>query len=161
MLVLDASVTIAAMLQEARSTRARDILRLVAQEGARVPSLWRLEVGNDLLLAVRRRKLLDDERMTCLEDLAELPIIDQETAGQAWRTTMELAARHRLTLYDAAYLELAHRRSLPLPTFDDPAGPRSGSRRGCHGLSQPSRSLPYLFFQSGFRFSANAFGPSI
>jgi predicted nucleic acid-binding protein len=51
--------------------------------------------------------------------LAGLPIgIDEETAGRAWRETLALAEIHRLTLYDAAYLELAVRRSLPLATFD-------------------------------------------
>lgn len=44
--------------------------------------------------------------------------IDHEGATHAWATTMDLARRHRLTLYDATYLELAARRRLPLATFD-------------------------------------------
>jgi predicted nucleic acid-binding protein len=48
-----------------------------------------------------------------------LPIsTDPETGKQAWNATLQLAHRHRLTLYDAAYLELAQRRRLPLATLD-------------------------------------------
>lgn len=35
-----------------------------------------------------------------------------------WTTTVALADRHRLTIYDATYLELAIRRGLPLATLD-------------------------------------------
>jgi predicted nucleic acid-binding protein len=54
-----------------------------------------------------------------LADLGLLPIrLDPETDRQAWGRTAQLASRHRLTLYDAAYLELAQRRGLPLATLD-------------------------------------------
>jgi predicted nucleic acid-binding protein len=54
-----------------------------------------------------------------LADLSLLPIsLDPETDRQAWDATLQLAHRHRLTLYDAAYLELAQRRGLPLATLD-------------------------------------------
>lgn len=53
-------------------------------------------------------------------DLALLPItVDPETDRQAWGASAKLAARHRLTLYDAVYLELARRRGLPLATLDN------------------------------------------
>ena len=59
-------------------------------------------------------------RDAALADLALLPItVDQETDRQAWGVTTALAARQRLTLYDAAYLELARRRCLPLATLDN------------------------------------------
>jgi predicted nucleic acid-binding protein len=44
--------------------------------------------------------------------------INVETAGRAWAATSRLAAMHRLTIYDAAYLELAQRLNLPLATLD-------------------------------------------
>ena len=51
--------------------------------------------------------------------LHDLPVtIDLETAGQAWSATFQLAARFKLTIYDAAYLELAQRLRLPLATLD-------------------------------------------
>jgi len=55
-----------------------------------------------------------------LADLAQLPIdIEGETDHQAWGATLRLAIRHELTLYDAAYLELALRRNLPLASLDE------------------------------------------
>jgi predicted nucleic acid-binding protein len=118
-IVIDASVTVAALLPEAHSTHARTLMRRVAVDGACVPSLWHLEVGNILLLAERRRKLTQAQRVECLADLSVLPVvIDPDTRAQAWADTMTLALRRNLTLYDAAYLELAQRRGLPLATFD-------------------------------------------
>jgi predicted nucleic acid-binding protein len=53
-------------------------------------------------------------------DLALLPIsVDPEIDWQAWGATARLAARHGLTFYDAAYLELGGRRNLPLATLDE------------------------------------------
>jgi len=58
-------------------------------------------------------------RDASLADLAQLPIsVDPETDHQGWGATAKLAARHHLTLYGAAYLELASRRCLPLATLD-------------------------------------------
>ncbi len=67
-----------------------------------------------------RRKRVDAEfRRAALGDLALLDIsTDQQAASQAWSETLNLADQHRLTLYDAAYLELARRRGLPLATLD-------------------------------------------
>jgi predicted nucleic acid-binding protein len=118
-LVLDASVTISALIEEDRSDEARIIFRDVVNDGATVPSLWPVEVGHILLLAVRRRLLSATARQDHLNDLSRLPItIDQETAHHAWRDTIELAEQHGLTLYDATYLELSLRLGLPLATFD-------------------------------------------
>jgi predicted nucleic acid-binding protein len=91
----------------------------VADAGAVVPALWRLEVANSLTVAIRRGRVDVDFRRAALSDLALLDItIDQQTDSQAWGETLHLADRFRLTVYDAAYLELAHRRVLPLATLD-------------------------------------------
>ena len=51
--------------------------------------------------------------------LRALPIkLDDETASQAWTTTVGLAERFALSAYDAAYLELAQRHRLPIATLD-------------------------------------------
>jgi predicted nucleic acid-binding protein len=116
---LDASVAIAALIEEDRSDEARRILCEVGNDGAVVPGLWYLEVGNTLLLAGRRRSLTAVARREHLTDLSRLPIaIDHETTHHAWNETMALAEYHGLTLYDATYLELSLRRQLPLATFD-------------------------------------------
>jgi predicted nucleic acid-binding protein len=92
-------------------------------EGAvlEVPALWPLEVANALLVLVRRRKLVEDERQTALAWLRGLRVrIDHEMAGLALTRLSELASAHQLSVYDAAYLELAARKNLVLGCADGP-----------------------------------------
>jgi predicted nucleic acid-binding protein len=71
-------------------------------------------------MSVRRKRHDRNFRDATLADLAQLPIqVDPQTDQQAWSATLRLAERHRLTVYDAVYLELALRRSLPLATLDE------------------------------------------
>jgi predicted nucleic acid-binding protein len=84
-----------------------------------VPGLWKLDVANILEMGVRRGRRDAAFRNSTLADLALLPIrVDTETDRQAWGATLQLSDRHRLTLYHAAYLELALRRGLPLASLD-------------------------------------------
>ena len=70
-------------------------------------------------MGVRRGRHRAAFRDATLADLALLPIsLDPETDQHAWSATVRLAERHKLTVYDAAYLELAQRRGLPLATLD-------------------------------------------
>lgn len=114
--ILDGSVTIAwFMPDEAENS----LLRRTATEGAWAPMIWPIEVGNALSHAVKRRRIDLAARDRALDRLGALPIrIDRSTLVHAWRTTLELADRFELTLYDACYLELAQRRELPLATLD-------------------------------------------
>ncbi|HEY5911242.1 MAG TPA: type II toxin-antitoxin system VapC family toxin [Verrucomicrobiae bacterium] len=85
-----------------------------------VPALWHLEVANALLVAVRRRLMTDAHRQAGLGLLRKLRLaVDEETGQRAFSTISELAVRHALSVYDAAYLELASRRSLPLGSRDE------------------------------------------
>jgi predicted nucleic acid-binding protein len=118
-LVLDASVTISALIEEDQSEQARGILETIAKDGAVVPALWSLEVGHILLRAERRRPARCGESAGAPETaVAPADRVDHEMAGHAWHDTMALAERHGLTLYDATYLELSLRRGLRLATFD-------------------------------------------
>jgi predicted nucleic acid-binding protein len=118
-LVLDSSVTLAWVYCDETSEALQHVFNLVSEHGAWVPALWRLEVANILEMGVRRGRNDAAFRNATLADLALLPIsLDPETHQQAWGATAMLAARHQLTLYDAAYLELAQRRGLPLATLD-------------------------------------------
>jgi predicted nucleic acid-binding protein len=118
-LVLDASVAISAVVEEANSEIARDILLRVAEVGGYVPGLWHLEVGQTLLVAERLGRMTRSQRLLALETLSELPIaVDDTTHDQAWRGIMAAAEQYRLSVYDAAYLELSLRLGLPLATFD-------------------------------------------
>ena len=119
-LVLDVSVALAWLLpDEQGGTAVDEVLDRVVREGAVVPGLWRLEVANALVMAGRRARLLPTQRAAALEALAALPIaVDGDMAARAWTDILALADEHRLTLYDAAYLELAQRRGVPLFTRD-------------------------------------------
>jgi predicted nucleic acid-binding protein len=118
-LVLDSSATLAWIYSEETTEPIRRIFDAVAEEGAVVPALWRLEVANSLTVAVRRGRIDADFRRAALADLELLAITtDQHTESHAWNEALRLADRFQLTLYDAAYLELAGRRGLPLATLD-------------------------------------------
>jgi predicted nucleic acid-binding protein len=118
-LVLDSSVTLAWLHADETTAACRAVFERVCDRGAWVPALWRLEVANVLEMGVRRGRHDAAFRDAMLADLAELPIrLDPETDRQAWGATARLASKHRLTLYDASYLELAQRRGLPLATLD-------------------------------------------
>ena len=118
-LVLDGSIALAWTFLDETTAATRDAFEAVAEGGAWVPALWRLEVANALLMGVRRGRIDLAFRAAALADLAVLDIsVDGETDGHAWGATLQLADRFRLTLYDAAYVELALRRALPLATLD-------------------------------------------
>ena len=118
-LVIDASMTVAWYFQDEQTPASLEVLREVAREGAIVPSLWRLEVASAFQAALRRRRITHAFRNASLRDLSMLSIaIDAETDRHAWTTTLHLSDRFGLTIYDAAYLELAQRVDLPLATGD-------------------------------------------
>ena len=119
-MVLDSSITLAWAYSDEATRPVTQVFDRLSQSGAWVPGLWRLEVANVLEMSVRRKRHDRNFRDATLADLAQLPIqVDPQTDQQAWSATLRLAERHRLTLYDAAYLELALRRGLPLATLDD------------------------------------------
>ncbi|MGA8273839.1 MAG: type II toxin-antitoxin system VapC family toxin [Candidatus Sulfotelmatobacter sp.] len=118
-LVLDSSLTMAWIHRDETTRPVEEVFERLSQTGAWVPSPWRLEVANVLEMNVRRRRYAANFRDGALSDLSFFPIqLDPETNRRAWGATASLAERHRLTLYDAAYLELALRRGLPLATLD-------------------------------------------
>ena len=118
-LVLDSSATLAWIYSDEVAEGVRQLFDTVADTGAFVPALWRLEVANSLTIAVRRGRIDVEFRRAALDDLALLDITtDSHTDTHAWAETLQLADRFRLTMYDAAYLELAHRRGVPLATLD-------------------------------------------
>ena len=117
--VLDRSVTLSWCFEDERLEATDALLKQVVESGAEAPSLWPLEILNALSMAERRRRINADRRQRLCGFLHDLPVnIDVETARRAWAATSQLAARFKLTLYDAAYLELAQRLNLPLATLD-------------------------------------------
>jgi predicted nucleic acid-binding protein len=117
--VIDASIMLSWYFEDERTPASNAVPDQVTAAGAVVPSLWKLETANGLQIAIRRQRIDAAFRDLALFHLARLPItIDPETDLHAWITTLQLADHFQLTTYDAAYLELAQRRMLPLATLD-------------------------------------------
>ena len=118
-LVIDASLTMTWYFEDEATPAAEELLDTVAQDGAVVPPLWRLEVTNAFQSGIRRKRIDKAYRDASIADLGRLPIIiDTDTDSHIWTTTLWLSDRYGLTIYDACYLELAQRRNLPLATLD-------------------------------------------
>ncbi len=119
--VADASVAIG-WVHPSQSTADTAATLTAIAEGAtlEVPALWPLEVANALTVLERRGKLTARERQMALGWMRGLRLrVDHEAAGVAFSRLSELASTYRLSVYDATYLELAHRRNLPLACRDE------------------------------------------
>jgi predicted nucleic acid-binding protein len=119
--VLDASVALAWVFDDERAGVPDSLLDALVESEAIVPTHWILEVTNGLQLAHRRGRLRPDEvPADLLLRIATLSVrVDPETPLRGWVEIPTLAERHRLTTYDAAYLELALRLNATLATVDN------------------------------------------
>jgi predicted nucleic acid-binding protein len=118
--VADASIGVAWSVSAQSSGKTDDLLDEVA-EGARfrVPALWYLEVANALLVLTRRKRITPRECASARRALASLnPAVDEEAPTIAFGKVSDLAVEHSLSVYDAAYLELALRTGLALASRD-------------------------------------------
>ena len=117
--VLDVSLSCAWGFADEASEEAWAVLERLQAGRAHVPALWLWETANVLVQAERRRRITPAAIRSFLGLLEALPIsIDPPSSGTAWHDSLALARSHRLTACDAAYLELAMRRGLPLATRD-------------------------------------------
>jgi predicted nucleic acid-binding protein len=102
----------------ARASQARDLI--IAAATPVVPALWQYEVSNAIAVAERRGRLTAAQVGTLAADLEDfIEVVEIDSIRVRASVLMETARRTRLTVYDAAYLELALRRRLPLATLDD------------------------------------------
>lgn len=117
--VLDCSVTLAWLFDDEQDAYADAILARLPSIEMIVPRLWHLEVANVLVSNERRGRCTQADSTNWFAFLSNLPIsVDRETELHAWSDTMTLARQHGLSVYDAAYLELALREQLPIATSD-------------------------------------------
>jgi predicted nucleic acid-binding protein len=117
--VLDSSVALSWCFEDEQTPTRLALLERVAEAGALAPQLWPLEVLNGLIMAERRNRLDATRRRQLAAAMQQLPIsLDARTSAQAWTASAGLAERFRLTVYDAAYLELAERSGCALATLD-------------------------------------------
>ena len=117
--VLDASIALAWCFSDEADPYADAIAKKFPDIEAVVPALWHLEVANVLLVGERKGRCDQADTATWTAYLATLPItVDEQTSTRAFRDVLTLARTHNLSVYDAAYLELAWRRRLPLASLD-------------------------------------------
>ena len=116
-MIVDASVTAAwGLADEDHPTARRAEDRLLA-DATFVPGLWWFEVRNALLISERRGRIVEPDVALFLSYLGRLPIEVDLAPNDS--ELMRLARRHRLTVYDATYLELALRQGADLATLDN------------------------------------------
>lgn len=119
MIVVDASIALAWVLPDEGSPATEALLARVLAERAIAPTLWWLEIANVFRTATKRARCTHDFAARALDRLHRLKILeDDETVAHAWGRTASIAREHDLSVYDATYLEVALRRSLPLATAD-------------------------------------------
>lgn len=117
--VLDASVALAWCFPDESNAFADAVLHRFRDDTAMVPAIWPLEVANALVVGVRRSRLTPEQSVHASRLLQELPIdVDASQVSRVFDVTMRLATSYGLSVYDAAYLELAQRLQCPLATVD-------------------------------------------
>jgi predicted nucleic acid-binding protein len=119
--VLDNSVTMRWCFDNTSTPYAEEVLeQLLIGQRAHVPVLWLYEVVSVLAKAQRSASITADKVHGFLEDIRSPDImVDDESVGHIFGDVHRLAVEHGLSGYDAAYLELAIRRGLPLATHDE------------------------------------------
>jgi predicted nucleic acid-binding protein len=116
--VLDASVTLTWAFPDEMhpvATHAGELLEK-GLGSARVPVLWWFEVRNILLMSERRGRITAEGTAQFLQSIASLEIETDQSQNE--ESLLRLARKHRLTVYDAAYLDLAAREKIQIATLD-------------------------------------------
>jgi len=117
--VLDASFTFQWLFRDEASPEGYAALAAIGLDGAVVQPLWFVEITNVLGMAERRGRIAEAGLQDALRLLRSLPLVVDEPPSLAWsEPILQLMRAHRLTAYDATYLELACRLGLPLATKD-------------------------------------------
>ena len=117
--VLDASVAVAWFVRKQATAYTDRVRSMAKREPLHVPTVWPLEVANALIVLQRRGNISEKAAMTAADLLGSLVV----TVHQDRLTIPELlvfASRHRLSAYDASYLDLALSLHLPLACRDSP-----------------------------------------
>ena len=117
--VLDCSVTMAWCFEDEITDYTEKMLDELSDKTAIVPSIWPLEVINVLLVAVRRKRLTAIKAVAFLERFSDLSIeVAPSRSINSVNSIFQLGLKEKLSGYDAAYLEIAMSRNLPIATLD-------------------------------------------
>jgi predicted nucleic acid-binding protein len=114
--VLDASIAGCWAFDDEDHPWAALALERVREDEALVSGIWWFEVRNILIVNERRGRITEGDTAAFLRALSRLGIAIDRSPDEG--VVLTLARRHRLTVYDASYLELSLREGLPLATLD-------------------------------------------
>lgn len=114
--VLDASISASWFLPDEVSALSEHVASLLSQHHAWVPTLWRYEMTNIILINLKRGRLQEQNALSAFNALRLLPVVDCPIGDS--KEIALLARKHTLTAYDASYLHLAMERQAPLYTLD-------------------------------------------
>jgi len=119
-IVVDASVTLSWCFPDEQTQMSMDVLdRLESGDQALVPAFWPLEVLNTLLVGERKGRITAEQTRLFLDTLRVLgAALDHASLEQVAGPVQMICRDHRLTPYDALYVELALRSGFPLATLD-------------------------------------------
>lgn len=118
--VVDCSVAMAWLFPDEATVRTTAVLRRLATETAIVPAWWFIEIANVLAMAERKGRIRPSQSDAFIGAIGRLKIEqDKEAPDRAFNQILGLCRAHRLSSYDAVYLDLALRSSLPLATLDE------------------------------------------
>jgi predicted nucleic acid-binding protein len=119
-LVVDCSIAMAWLFHDEATPKTVALLNRLATETALVPAWWFVEITNVLAMAERKGRITPSQSDAFIAELSKLAIErDDEATNRAFTHPLALCRTHRLNSYDAIYLDLAIRRSLPLATLDE------------------------------------------
>lgn len=118
--VADASITLSWCFEDEATSWTDSLLdRLRNGDQIIVPAHWPTEISNGMLMALRRKRIQPDRPALFWDELAILPIeVEPPLSPDQAKTVLALGQQLGLTVYDAAYLELAKREGVPLATLD-------------------------------------------
>ena len=116
---MDASVALSWCFPEEQTAVSDAILKLASTEQPYVPAIFPVEIGNGLGIALRKGRITEEQVADALDTLRLLRIDVEEVSDLGLvQPLLDHMRTHRLSGYDASYLELADRLGLPLATFD-------------------------------------------
>ncbi len=115
-MVLDTSVAAAWALSETNHPLIEFSLVHFRKDSAFVPALFWFEIRNTLVVNERRGRITEAGTASFLESISKAMILVDRAPGEV--RVLALARQYSLTVYDAAYLELAARMDIPLATLD-------------------------------------------
>ena len=116
--ILDCSISASWCLKDESNDEASKILDRLGEDEALVPAIWPIEMANVLVVAERRGRISAADATRAVELLLSLPIEAEKGGVENMVRISVLAREHKLTAYDACYLELAQRTGLPMATLD-------------------------------------------